>query len=242
MSIYVGEKISEIMDEEYYERFAEVIDSFVKEEKDVHVISYCFSEDSEFKMLHIIKSILNLVGKSNLENTLYSCVKELVINGAKANIKRLFFEVNNYDITDKTQYETGLKAFKKSISEEMFIEYGKIASDRGLFVKSSFFYNQDGLRIEVTNNTPIEYREERRIRQKLELADKYKNLLDFFSENEDNEEGAGLGIALIIFLLKGEGFDSSLFRIFIKDKITTARIELPFTDKFVSIRESHGKH
>jgi len=50
-------------------------------------------------------------------------------------------------------------------------------------------------------------------------------------------EGAGLGLALIIILLKGEGVDPKYFRIIIEKDKTVARLEIPFTDKFVSKRD-----
>ena len=51
-------------------------------------------------------------------------------------------------------------------------------------------------------------------------------------DNADNTEGAGLGLALIIIMMKGEGIDPNLFRIAITDEYTSARLEIPFTNEF----------
>jgi len=55
-------------------------------------------------------------------------------------------------------------------------------------------------------------------------------------DNMDNTEGAGLGIALIMILLKNEGIDPNLFRIITHPDRTIARVEIPFSENYVSIR------
>lgn len=57
-------------------------------------------------------------------------------------------------------------------------------------------------------------------------------------DNSDSTEGEGLGLVLSLILLKAENLDPSLFRIGTKNGLTFARIEIPFSNKFVSKRNN----
>ena len=66
-------------------------------------------------------------------------------------------------------------------------------------------------------------------------------MINMFQQLEQSgdatQSGAGLGLALVIILLKGEGIDPKLFRIMIREDRTIARLEIPFSEKFVSKRD-----
>jgi len=91
--------------------------------------------------------------------------------------------------------------------------------------------------VEVINNTPIAKEEERSLREKLERGMAYDDIAQFYMDNSDNSEGAGLGLALILIMLKGEGIDPNYFRIIIGKETTTARVEIPLSPDFVSKRQ-----
>ena len=55
-------------------------------------------------------------------------------------------------------------------------------------------------------------------------------------DNMDNTEGAGLGIALIMILLKNENVDPNLFRIITGKEQPIARVEIPFSENYITIR------
>lgn len=74
-----------------------------------------------------------------------------------------------------------------------------------------FEYVESGLTIEIRNNTLIAKQEEKSLREKLAMAMGYDDLAQFYMDNADNTEGAGLGLALIIIMMKGEGIDPNLF-------------------------------
>jgi hypothetical protein len=72
----------------------------------------------------------------------------------------------------------------------------------------------------------------------------YNDIAEFYLDQAmsgGETEGAGLGLALIIILLKGENVDPKYFRIMIDKERTVARMEIPFTDRFVSKRDLGSK-
>lgn len=187
-------------------------------------------------VLRILTEVLEKLGQTRYIEMLYTITKEMAINGVKANQKRVFFEDLGLDIRNLDHYDQGLAQFKQNFSEKMADEYGKRCLARGVFVKISVTYAPEGLVVEVVNNTPVIEIEESRMREKMKKAMEYNDIAEFYMDNMDNTEGAGLGIALIMILLKSENIDPKLFRIQTNAGETIARVEIPFTDDYVTIR------
>lgn len=188
---------------------------------------------------HAVESILDKNEQPGLVTTLYTILKELVINGCKANQKRIFFDERDLDISNPADYQSGIAEYTKSFSEAMALEYGHKAREKGFYVLIDFQFDPSGLTLEVVNNTSIAKQEEVVVREKLKKAMGYNDIAEFYMDQamSGESEGAGLGIALIIILLKGEEIDPNLFRILIQKDRTIARLEIPFTSDFISKRE-----
>ncbi|MBN1412344.1 MAG: hypothetical protein JW969_15970 [Spirochaetales bacterium] len=206
----------------------------------IRLISYAMSSDVENTLDKIIDQILRKFDRVDLKGLVYTCTKELAMNGTKANLKRIFFKDQGLDINKDEDYEKGMAEYKKQMREEKTLEYGKKAKNQGLLVKISLYYSKDVLKIEVSNNTEITNQEETRLREKLAKTMEYEDLMQYYLDNEDDTEGAGMGIALVVILLKGEGIDPNLFRISIHENLTIARIEIPMSKNFKSIRNDHS--
>ncbi|TGK78404.1 histidine kinase [Leptospira noumeaensis] len=214
------------------------IPDLVKAKSKIVVRSSRMNRQLEQYVLGLITNILSEVGQSQFVEMLYTISKELTINGIKANQKRVFFEDEGLDITDENDYLQGIKDYSKKFSEKMADEYGKRCLARGVYVQIKFHYCLDGLLVEVTNNTPVIKTEEVRMREKMKKSMGYNDIAEFYMDNMDNTEGAGLGIALIMILLKNEGVDPNLFRIITHGDRTVARVEIPFNDNYVSFRSA----
>ncbi|WP_078129208.1 histidine kinase [Leptospira alexanderi] len=195
----------------------------------------------EHYVLKIITEILTKVGQTRYIEMLYTITKEMSINGVKANQKRVFFEDEGLDIRNPEHYEKGIAAFKAKFSEKMVDEYGKRCLARGISIKLNIIYTNEGLVVEVTNNTPVIQEEEERMREKMKKAMSYNDIAEFYMDNMDNTEGAGLGIALIMILLKSENIDPHLFRIITGEHETTSRVEIPFSKNYISTRSKELK-
>ncbi len=226
------------------ENNANILDSetlqSIEQNKKISLIIYYLTDKKEKKIHHILEKILTKFNKEQYLSTLYTAAKELAINGVKANMKNVFFKEKNLELENPEDYKIGIKKYKEAFSEKMAQEYGSKCEEQGLFVKITFIYSETGIRLEILNNTLITEVDERRMREKLAKAMQYEDIAQFYMEQADETEGAGMGIALIVMLLKGEGIDASNFRVGIVDRITTARIEVPFTEDFVPYRKSHN--
>jgi hypothetical protein len=222
------------------EEFFKVVDEFVNEGKYFFIKFFGISEEIERRLNYIITKIFSKYNREDLADIIYTCVKELVLNASKANIKRVVFEENNIDLDDEKSFIEGMLKFKEELSEAKLPKYIKELNKRGLYISVAFYHSPDGVRIEVVNNVSMTKFEDKRIREKLKKAMQYDDISQFYLEQGDELEGAGLGIALIVMLLKGVGVDPALFRISGPGKdYVMARIEVPLTDKYVSVRESN---
>ena len=160
----------------------------------------------------IFGAYLNVAGMGHLHNNLTYCVHELAANAKRANTKRLYFQERGLDICDPAQYEQGMRDFKRDTLADIdsFLFRQKKA---GLHVKIEFCRVPSGVTVMVRNNAEITPSELERIHEKLSIAGRHKCLADAFPRSEDGLEGAGLGIVMLIFMLKSLGFGAEAFRI-----------------------------
>lgn len=220
------------------EEFVNIVNKFIQENKNFFIKFYGISEEIEKRLNIVISKIFEKYGRSDLSDIIYTCVKELVLNASKANIKRIVFEENNIDTSDEKSFISGMIKFKEELSEMNLPKYIPKLSQKDLYISVAFYHSEDGVRIEVVNNVSMSDFENKRIREKLKKAMSYDDISQFYLEQGDELEGAGLGIALIVMLLKGVGIDPALFRISgPNNNYVLARIEIPFTDKYVSVRK-----
>ena len=212
------------------------INEQVTYKKGLVIIVYSFSPEIEETIKYGLSTILETYGKSTLVNTVYNVLFESVLNGLKANAKKLFFLENSLNIDNPEDYAKGILLFKKDINKSNLRQSGERNRARNIFVRVKFAYDDNGLEIEVLNNTELLPAEETRIREKLALGEKYDDLMSYYMDNSDSTEGEGLGLVLSLILLKAENLDPSLFRIGTKNGLTFARIEIPFNTQFISKR------
>ena len=215
-----------------YGNLAEAIERGVP----VVIVFYSLSEKTERRIDLVLSSILQNYGKLHLQSALYTCIKEMAVNAAKTNAKMVFFTENDLNFDNEHDYASGIREFKSKISENWIQEYGQKAKVLNLNARIYFYHNEDGLRIETINSMKVSDRDEARVREKFKKAMSYDDLLSFYMDHADESEGAGLGFAMNFILLRAEGIDPALFRMGSVDGKTRARIEIPYTENFVSVR------
>ncbi len=225
----MGKETSEISDH---------IKLHVENGKILSLKTHRVSKQVEIHIKQAVELILDRLTHPTLVPTLYTIIKELAINACKANQKRVFFEERGYRFEIPDEYAKGVREYRELFSEEMSNEFGAKARKKGYYCLINFNYNENGITMEVINNTPIAKEEEKAIRERLEKGMMYDDIAQFYMDNADTTEGAGLGLALILIMLKGEQIDPNFFRIIIGEEATTARLEIPLNDRFTSVRDS----
>ncbi|MCB1307640.1 MAG: histidine kinase [Leptospiraceae bacterium] len=199
-------------------------------------ITYAITDVMERQLDFVIAALLKKYNRIELQSTLYTCMKEIVVNATKANAKKTYLEAKGYHIEDMADYRRGLQEIKEQLSEKWIEEWGARAREKGLEVAIAIEHEPDGLRIWVHNDADLLTTDEARIREKFAEGMTYQDLVSFYMANADQTEGEGMGLVMNLLLLKGENINPGLFRVGMRDGKTMARIEIPFTDNFKSVR------
>lgn len=223
------------------ELFSNTIAEIVAQKQPFKLRFYVLNEDIERRVEEAVDYIFSYYGHGEMMGVIYTCVKELMINATKANLKRVLFQENQLDIDDENSYVQGMISFRNFLNEASYSEHLSALKNQGYWVEIRFEYDEKGVKIEVFNHARITTLENKRLREKLKKAMQYDDIATYYIEQGDELEGAGMGIALIVMLLKGLGMDPAYFRIGnVADDTTVARIEIPFTAEFHSVREKQG--
>ncbi len=199
----------------------------------VRMVSDGGQYDPEQRLRKIISQLLDKYIESAIAEILFACIIELATNATKANMKYLFFRERGWNLYETKGYPERLGEFKIQARDRNWVsDYARKAREVGLWVQILFTHMLNGIRVEVTNNLLLIPEDERRVREKLQLAQKYSSIVDFYHDHADDVEGEGLGFAMSVIMLKQENIDPALFRIGCDGKMTTARVEIPFSQDY----------
>ena len=105
-------------------------------------------------------------------------------------------------------------------------EYLEKLKKAGLYVKFQFRKIRNGVRITVRNNALLTPAEERRIGEKIAIAARFNCFAEAYTNTEDGTEGAGLGLVMMIFMLKSLGFGPDALRVHVTGTETAAVLTL----------------
>ncbi len=183
-----------------------------------------------------LASILENYGKKELYEPLSFCVRELILNAWQSNVKNLIFVKNNLSPSDFRDYVEGLKRIKSILNKKDFDSIVKDIYDYNYWIKFCTFLSENGLRLEIINNTPLSPIEEKNLRLKLKLASACADLIELYNEGNFENDDDKIGLAFIIFLLKKANIDYNLFRIGNVGSSLRARIEIPLNSLYVPER------
>ncbi len=200
----------------------------LKEGKPLTIKTYTFLPKAQQYIDALLKVFLEEIGVPFILEQISYCLKELVVNAKKANTKRLYFHEKALNPIDEEQYRLGMKDFKADMLQNQS-HYLKLLKEKELYVKVEFLYRKDMVSVAVRNNVALLPAEEERIRDKITKAMSYNTLEDAFSDMLDESEGAGLGILVLVLMLKKVGFDGEFFRVYTHEQETVARLILPLS-------------
>lgn len=176
-----------------------------------------------------------------LAHAMHFVLMELVGNAVKANLKRVYFARHNFDMDNSESYAAGIASFMGDYGNTDDLEYQQALNELDLHVNVEVDVSHERALIYVRNNALILAEEERRIRRQLAGSMNIKNIVEFSMHYGDETEGRGLGLAMIVLLIRDLGFDPEYFRVFSDGQRTVARIEFPLSKDYRPIRKRLAK-
>ncbi|MCL2210031.1 MAG: HDOD domain-containing protein [Treponema sp.] len=196
------------------------------------ITTYTLPKEIEVYIEQVIDALLRQVDQIKLKDYIVYCVQELVTNAKKANTKRVYFIERGLDIENPRDYEEGMQNFKEDTLENI-AHYLQLQKEKGLHIKIILQIKRNTINIEIRNNVKATRLERLRIHDKMARSRQYNKLDDAFASILDSSEGAGLGLVILILMLKKIGLDDDAFTITTTDKYTIASINIPLEQTLI---------
>jgi putative nucleotidyltransferase with HDIG domain len=196
------------------------------------ITTYTLPKEIEVYIEQVIDVFLKQTDQLKLKDYIIYCVQELVINAKKANTKRVYFNERGLDINDPKDYEEGMANFKEETITQIG-HYLQLQKEQGLYIKVILQIKRNTIHIEIRNNVTATKKEQLRIHDKLARSRQFNSLEDALSQVLDDSEGAGLGLVILVLMLKKIGLDDDSFTIKTTDKYTIASISIPLDQAMI---------
>jgi len=194
----------------------------------ITISTFTLTHEVKLYMESIISTFLRSAGQERLKNHIAYCVHELAANAKKANVKRLYFSERNLDLANSDDYKEGMKHFKEATLNNVAY-YLRLQKERELYIRLVLQIRKNIIYVEVRNNTVATRTELIRIHDRLARTRQYNTLDEALSLVFDDTEGAGLGLVILILMLKKIGLDEDCFDVSVSGNETIARIIIPLT-------------
>ncbi len=205
------------------------------------VRSTVLNEKDRKKLEALVYAAARHYDLADLGHVMYTCLHEFLANGVKANIKRVLFQKANLDINREADYEMGMRTFRDALSPVGIKENLALLGKAGYFVALRLDHTPERIEFNVFNNAPLTVPEERRIREKFAILMKLEKVEEFFMTHIDHTEGAGLGIAMVISILRNLEINPGTLRIFRTEAGTNVRLVFPLNNSYVDPRVAYEK-
>ncbi|MDR3139604.1 MAG: hypothetical protein LBT95_08020, partial [Treponema sp.] len=183
------------------------------------ITTFTLPHEIEVYIEQVLEVFLRLVHQERLKDYIVYCVQELAVNAKKANTKRIYFLEQGLDLANPADYKQGMISFKTDTLGNIG-HYLQLQKEQGLYVKLVLQNKRNIIFIEVRNNVVVTKTELIRIHDKLARSRQYNNMEDALSQVLDDSEGAGLGLVILVLMLKKMGLDEDCFDILGTDKET----------------------
>lgn len=193
------------------------------------VKTFTLPHETEVYLEEMLGLLLKEFGQEQLKDRLAYCMKELAVNAKKANTKRVYFLDKQLDINNPQQYDQGMKTFKQETLDNID-QYLQKQKEQGLYIKVVFHPKGRELTIAVRNNAEISRKEQMRVYDRIARSRAYDSMEDALSAVLDDSEGAGLGIVILVLMLKKMGLTEDAFDIDVEDGETVAAMTIPFSE------------
>ena len=192
----------------------------------ITISTFTLTNEVKIYMESVISVFLRSVGQERLKNHISYCVHELAANAKKANVKRVYFTDRNLDLSNSDDYREGMKYFKEATLNNVAY-YLRLQKEKDLYIKLVLRIQKGVIHIEIRNNVIATRTELIRIHDRLARTRQYNTLDEALSQAFDDTEGAGLGLIILVLMLKKIGLDEDCFDVSVSGGETVARILIP---------------
>lgn len=190
------------------------------------ITTYTLPHEIEMYIEEVLEAFLKELGQEKLKDYPSYCLRELAVNAKKANTKRVYFQERGLDLNNPEDYKLGMANFKQDTMDNI-AHYLQLQKEKGLYIKIILHVKAQIINLEVRNNVAITKTELIRIHDKLARSRQYNSLEEALTQVLDDSEGAGLGLVILVLMLKKIGLDEDCFDIVASDTETIARISIP---------------
>jgi hypothetical protein len=188
------------------------IDSAIDMRSDIVFISYSMLDDTDDKIRYTLQNILKSYGKEDWFTPVFSAVKELTANALKANAKRIL--VDEGVILENDPVLEVVRKLRTILNERAILEYGIKKKKKALSTRVYFAHQPGKIIIKVVNNLPLGNSELTKIKDRINISSRYDSIAEFFMDFPDPEaEGMGLGLCMVVTLLKSINVDHKNFTV-----------------------------
>ena len=190
------------------------------------ITTFTLPHEIEIYIEQVLTVFLKLVDQESLKDYVVYCVQELAVNAKKANTKRVYFTERGLELSNPEDYKEGMANFKEDTLSNI-AHYLQLQKEKGLYIRLILQIKKNIIYIEVRNNVAVTKTELIRIHDKLARSRQYNNLDEALTQVLDDSEGAGLGLVILVLMLKKMGLDEDCFDVLGTDKETIARLVIP---------------
>lgn len=194
----------------------------------ISITTYTLPRETEAYIVDVVKVFLKTVNQEGIQDYVVYCLNEMTTNAKKANTKRVYFKEKGFNIYDQASYDEGMRNFKQeSLSNiDYYLQQQK---QEGLHIKVIMQVKQGNMIFEVRNNVQMVATEFKRIFDRMVVAREYESVDQAFMQAIDNTEGAGLGLIIMLLMLKKIGLQEDAFELISEKDLTINRITIPLT-------------
>ena len=190
--------------------------------------TYTLPHETEEYLEQILSIFLEEFGQEQIKDRIAYCLKELAVNAKKANTKRVFFKERALNLDAADEYEEGMKDFKQATLDNIG-HYLELQKKEGYYIKVVFHARGQTFTVSIHNNVLISRKEQLRVYDRIARARAFESMEEALSTVLDDSEGAGLGIVIMVLMLKKIGLDEEAFDIDVEESETVARITIPYS-------------
>ena len=202
------------------------VNKAIKMEVPLVMTTYTLPRKVEHYIEQVVTLFLDYVKQSRLRDNVIYCIQELVVNAKKANTKRVYFIDRGLDLNDQNDYRHGMSTFKDDTLNNINY-YLDLQRQQGLYIKLILHLKNNKIAIEVRNNSTITSLELDRVQKRINKAREYEDMEEAIIHMLDDTEGAGLGLVMLVIMLKKLGLETNAFDIRKSGSETIARIVIP---------------